>query len=246
MDSGADCQQTRDGGEVSAARQYGERRALVTTLEAALDYAARGWLVVPLHNPKQGVCSCRKKNCSSPGKHPRTEHGLKDGSKDPKQIALWWEKWPDANLGILTGQESGLLVLDVDGEDGKAALRALMAEHGSLPKTLCAKTGRKGADGKRKGCHYYFRVPGGAAIRNSAGALGKGLDIRADGGYVVAPPSLHPSGLLYEWLAPEQPLADTPPWMLARLAEAKPAPEASRAQGEVISEGGRNAALASL
>jgi hypothetical protein len=121
-----------------------------------------------------------------------------------------------------------------------------MAEHGSLPKTLCAKTGRKGADGKRKGCHYYFRVPGGAAIRNSAGALGKGLDIRADGGYVVAPPSLHPSGLLYEWLAPEQPLADTPPWMLARLAEAKPAPEASRAQGEVISEGGRNAALASL
>jgi len=74
----------------------------VTTLKAALDYAARGWLVVPLHNPKQGVCSCRKKNCNSPGKHPRTEHGLNDGSKDPKQIALWWEKWPDANLGILT------------------------------------------------------------------------------------------------------------------------------------------------
>ena len=223
----------------------------MTTLKAALAYAARGWLVVPLHNPKQGVCSCRKKNCSSPGKHPRTEHGLKDGSKDPKQIALWWEKWPDANLGILTGQESGLLVLDVDGEEGKAALKALTAAHGTLPKTPCVKTGRKGADGKRKGCHYYFRAPEGVLIRNSVGntnPLGKGLDIRADGGYVVAPPSLHPSGLHYEWLAPEQPLAEIPPWMLAQLTGAKPAPapNAAHAQGEVIAEGGRNAALASL
>ena len=218
----------------------------MTTLKAALAYAERGWLVVPLHNPKQGVCSCRKKNCSSPGKHPRTEHGLNDGSKDPKQIARWWEKWPDANLGILTGQESGLLVLDVDGVDGKASLQALTAAHGNLPKTLCVKTGRTGTDGKRKGCHYYFRAPVGAAIRNSAGTLGKGLDIRADGGYVVAPPSLHPSGLLYEWMAPEQPLADVPPWMLQKIAGAKPAPEAPRAQGEAIAEGGRNHALASL
>jgi hypothetical protein len=115
-----------------------------------------------------------------------------------------------------------------------------------LPKTLCAKTGRRGTDGKRKGCHYYFRAPVGVAIRNSAGILGKGLDIRADGGYVVAPPSLHPSGLLYEWLAPEQPLADVPPWMLAKLAGAKHAPEAVWAQGEAIAEGGRNHALASL
>jgi KaiC/GvpD/RAD55 family RecA-like ATPase len=218
----------------------------MTTLKAALAYAARGWLVIPLHNPKQGVCSCRKKNCSSPGKHPSTQHGLKDGSKNPKQITLWWEKWPDANIGILTGLESGLLVLDVDGEDGKAALLALTTAHGALPKTLRTKTGRKGADGKCEGCHYYFRAPRGAAIRNSAGALGKGLDIRADGGYVVAPPSLHSSGLLYEWLAPEQPLADAPPWMLARLKEAKPTPEAPRAQGETITEGGRNHALASL
>ena len=218
----------------------------MTTVKAALAYAARGWLVVPLHNPKQGVCSCRKKNCSSSGKHPRTEHGLKDGSKDPKQIALWWESWPDANLGILTGQESGLLVLDVDGEGGKASLKALTAAHDALPKTLCAITGRTGSDGKRKGCHYYFRVPVGVPIRNSAGILGKGLDIRADGGYVVAPPSLHPSALLYEWLAPEQPLAEVPPWMLAKLAAAKPAPEPAKTQGEFIAEGGRNHALASL
>ncbi len=218
----------------------------MTTLEAALAYAARGWLVVPLHTPKPGVCSCRKKGCSSPGKHPRTAHGLNDGSKDPKQIARWWEKWPDASVGILTGQESCLLVLDVDGEDGKTSLQSLTAAHGKLPKTLCVKTGRTGTDGKRKGCHYYFRVSTGAAIRNSAGVLGKGLDIRADGGYVVAPPSLHPSGLLYEWLAPEQPLADAPAWLLAKLTVVKPAPEAARAQAEAIAEGGRNHALASL
>jgi integrase len=85
-----------------------------------------------------------------------------------------------------------------------------------------------------------------AVIRNSAGILGKGLDIRADGGYVVAPPSLHPSGLLYEWLTPDQPLADVPPWMLAKLAEAKPAPVAPSRTSETIAEGGRNAALMSL
>jgi hypothetical protein len=139
-----------------------------------------------------------------------------------------------------------LLVLDVDGVDGKASLQAVMKANESLPKTLCAKTGRKGTDGKRKGCHYYFRAPAGAVIRNSAGTLGRGLDIRGEGGYVVAPPSLHPSGLLYEWLAPEAPLADAPPWMLARLAQAKPASEAPKPQDETIAEGGRNAALASL
>ena len=75
------------------------------------------------------------------------------------------------------------MVLDVDGADGKASLQTLTAAHGSLPKTLCARTGRKGTDGKRKGAHYYFRAPVGVPIRNSAGILGKGLDIRADGGY---------------------------------------------------------------
>ena len=117
--------------------------------------------------------------------------------------------------------------------------------HGALPKTLCVKTGRLGTDGHRKGCHYYFRSPEGAAIRNSAGTLGKGLDIRGEGGYVVAPPSLHPSGLLYEWMDPVQPLADLPPWLLVKLAKAQPSnlPTPAMEQGEVIAEGGRNAHL---
>lgn len=210
----------------------------MTTLEAALEYAARGWLVIPLHNVKQGVCSCRKKDCNSPGKHPRTANGFKDGSKDPKQIECWLKKWPEANIGIVTGQESGLFVLDVDGEDGKASLSQLIAAHGPLPKTLCVKTGR--------GFHYYFHMPAGAAIRNSVGSLGKGLDIKTDGGYVVAPPSIHASGLRYEWVTPEPPLADLPPWMLAMLTGAKPAPEPSRTQSEVIPEGRRHATLTRL
>jgi hypothetical protein len=163
----------------------------MTAVKAALAYAARGWLVVPLHNPKQDVCSCRKKNCSSPGKHPRTEHGLKDGSMDEAQIKRWWEKWPNANLGILTGQGSGLLVLDVDGEDGKTALKALTAEHDALPKTLCVKTERTGADGKRKGCHYYFRAPGGSRYPQQCGRSRQGAGHsgrrRECGGSPIAP-----------------------------------------------------------
>jgi hypothetical protein len=216
-------------------------------VDEALSYARRDWLVVPLHTPRQGKCSCRKSKCASPGKHPRTPHGLKDGSKDEAQIRQWWEKWPEANIGILTGTESGLLVLDVDGEAGKQSLQALHAAHGALPKMVCALTGRRAEDGARKGCHYYFHLPEGAHLRNSAGTLAKGLDIRGEGGYVVAPPSLHPQGLLYEWRNEGHSLAEPPGWLLARLNTAKPREAApTTKQGETIAEGGRNAALMSL
>ena len=221
----------------------------MSALTEALSYAKRGWLVVPLHNPKQGVCSCRKRNCSSPGKHPRTEHGINDASADAGRIKRWWQQCPEANVGIVTGQASGLVVLDVDGEEGKASLEALTAALGSLPKTLCVKTGRTGTDGARAGCHYYFRYPAGLLVRNSAGIVGKGLDIRGEGGYVVAPPSLHPSGRYYDWHVPGQSLADAPPWLLERLSEAKatsgPMPVPGVQQG-TIPQGGRNAGLASL
>jgi hypothetical protein len=213
------------------------------TITAALEYAERGWLVIPLHSAKNGECSCGKKDCGSPGKHPRTKRGKDDGSKEPRQIEQWFHRWPDANLGILTGQASGLVVLDVDGDDGKATLKTLMAGNGPLPKTLCVKTGRKASDGKRKGCHYYFRAPADAVIRNSAGILGKGLDVRGEGGYVVAPPSLHASGLLYEWQDAGMPLAELPAWLAAKLADARPALGTAKEVGEEIPEGGRNDAL---
>ena len=136
-----------------------------------------------------------------------------------------------------------MFVLDVDGEDGEVSLQALKAEHGELPITLCARTGRTGRDGRCKGCHFYFRSPVGAAIRNSAERLGKGLDIRGDGGYVVAPPSLHSSGLYYQWERSDNAIAVAPDWLI-KLA-GQPASGAKRHDTKAPGRG-RNVALTSI
>jgi hypothetical protein len=167
----------------------------VTTLSAAaLRYAERGWPVFP---------------CA--GKRPITAHGLHDATVDPGLVAGWWEQWPDANVGVRTGDASRLVVLDVDGDDGNESLRRLEAEHVQLPRTLSVVTPRGGA-------HLYFRHPG-ATVRNSAGALGHGLDVRGDGGYVIAPPSTGPNGRRYE---PDEraPIAGMPGWLRQLLAGA--------------------------
>jgi hypothetical protein len=162
-------------------------------LAAALDYASRGWPVEPLHTPTEnGLCSCGKRNCSSPGKHPRTLHGLKDASTDPDVITKWWEAWPEANVGVVTGKISGLVVLDVDPRaSGDKSLAELEREHGSLPTTLEARTGGGGR-------HIVFAYPAGG-VRTRIGLM-PGLDLKSDGGYFVAPPSLHASGGRYEWV----------------------------------------------
>ena len=158
-----------------------------TLLEHALSYAAKNWRVLPLHTPLNGGCSCRQPACSHPGKHPRTRHGLSDASTDPATIKQWWQQWPDANIGIVTGPESGLVVLDVDPRhDGDKSLRDLERQHGPLPLTPEVLTGGGGR-------HFYFTYPEGATIGNSSGKLAAGLDVKGKGGYVVAPPSLHPS-----------------------------------------------------
>ena len=81
---------------------------------AALEYAQRGWHVLPLHSIRNGRCSCGKAECESPGKHPRTTSGLKDATTDPEQIRAWWETWPAANVGTRTGAEAGIFALDLD------------------------------------------------------------------------------------------------------------------------------------
>jgi hypothetical protein len=87
-------------------------------LAAALDYATRGWPVVPLHTlDEAGRCSCQKPKCSV-GKHPRTENGHHDATTDKGIIEAWWQKWPDANVGLRTGEASGTVVLDVDPRNG--------------------------------------------------------------------------------------------------------------------------------
>ncbi len=214
----------------------------INPLAAALYYASQGWPVFPLHTPvAEGGCSCRKTACKDVGKHPCTRHGLKDASTDTDIITGWWEKWPSANVGLRTGAESNLVVLDADaGTGGRETLAQLEAACGPLPPTLMVETGGGGV-------HYYFCHPG-TRVTTNAGTLGPGLDVRGDGGYVVAPPSLHRNGRRYQWspgtrdgLSP----APLPPWILGGVV--RPVRSGPHLLDEApIPEGQRNTTLTSL
>jgi hypothetical protein len=176
----------------------------------ALQCAARGWPVVPLYQAEDGTCACaRGESCPHPGKHPRTPNGVHNATTVRKRIKAWLQKWPSASFGIATGRSSGIIVLDVDRKVGKASLEALQDKHGHLPKTVTVKTG--------KGRHLYFRCDG-ARVGNSAGRLGKGIDVRGDGGYVVSAGSLHVSGAVYRYVdgrgLEDIEVASAPKWLI--------------------------------
>lgn len=220
-------------------------------LSAALDYARRGWEVLPLHSVKGTNCSCRKAKCSSPGKHPRTRHGLKEATRDEQTIKRWWRTWPYANVGICTGSRSGFVVVDVDRRHGgEESLRELEQQYGKLPHTVMSRTGGGGQ-------HLLFAHPGGT-VRNKVQVGGlPGLDVRGDGGYIVAPPSLHTSGRPYQWEPGCDPehgsLAPLPQWLqdLLQVLTRKSKPVRSTAGwrklvAEGAVEGSRNQTVASL
>lgn len=195
-------------------------------LPAALAYAQRlNWPVFPVHGIVEGKCACGKPGCDRPGKHPigrLVPHGLKDASTDPEVITRWWRDSPTANIGIVTGAESGIVVLDVDTiKAGDESLFDLERDHGKLPETVMAITGSGGF-------HYLFQHPGaGVKVKNSVDNLGVGLDVRGDGGYIVVSPSLHISGRRYEWESSCRPLeadiAPLPGWLFEKIKAAKPA-----------------------
>lgn len=180
--------------------------------DAALGYAARGWAVFPLHTILDGRCSCRR-GCPHAAKHPVTRHGLLEATVDPAQVRAWWGRWPWANVGVATGATSGLVVVDVDpAKGGGVSLDRVRSLMGSLPATLTAATGGGG-------WHLFFAHPG-VEVRNTAGRLPgvaeplPGLDLRGDGGYVVAAPSRHASGGTYRWDGdPGAGLAACPAWL---------------------------------
>jgi len=145
-------------------------------------------------------------------------HGLRDATTEPANIKRWWATKSAANIGIRTGSPSGIVVLDVDPRHGgDESLGILQRRNEKLPDTVVALTGGGGS-------HWLFAHPGGGVlIRNVTGLGGlPGLDVRGDGGYIVAPPSTHRSGRSYEWELSshpdERPLAPCPPWFLELLA----------------------------
>ncbi len=216
---------------------------------AALHYALAGYPVVPLHNPIFGDgsvrCSCRDwKTCDKVGKHPRTRYGVNDATTDLDIIRGWWRQWPNANIGIPTGKVSDTIALDVDPKSGGPySLEELEGSYGELPATVKQRTGSNGE-------HRIFRYPD-VRVKNSVSAIGWGLDIRSDGGYIVAAPSVHASGNRYEWYGVNTPVENAPDWLVALIliSEEEQAQETkqhstlmlSPVLGEIIKEGeGRN------
>ncbi len=167
-------------------------------IDYALAYAGRGWHVFPVHWPifheDRVSCSCKARDCKSTGKHPLTRHGLKDATTDPNQIRAWWQNMPQANLAVRTGEISGLFVVDVDPRHkGDEALARLVRQwQNDWPLAWMAKT-------SGGGLHYYFPWPDDGLVVPS-NKLIEGVDLRGNGGYVVAPPSIHKTGEEYTWL----------------------------------------------
>ncbi len=191
-------------------------------LTGALEYAERGWPVTPLHSPAAYGCSCGRAECESPAKHPRTAHGLKNASRNAETIHEWWTRWPDANIGIATGQPSGVFVIDIDGEAGRASVAELERQGLTFPPTLTVTTGR--ADG---GTHLYYRMPSGVDVRNDqSGKIGPHIDARGTGGFVVAAGSTHASGKVYHFVEPSATIADAPGWVIERLTTRSNSPAA--------------------
>ena len=152
-----------------------------------------GLSVFPGHSiDKAGRCTCGRATCGSPGKHPRIKSWQVKASPDPETIRQWWTRWPSANVCIATGSVSGVVVLDVDPRHGgDESVKVLQDSHPAFSETPVSRTGGGGL-------HFFFQHPG-RRVPNKVGLL-PGIDIRGDGGFVIAPPSLHVSGEVYKWV----------------------------------------------
>jgi Bifunctional DNA primase/polymerase, N-terminal/Primase C terminal 1 (PriCT-1) len=169
------------------------QRSLIST---ALTLAHRGKAVLP---------------CLPCDKRPATARGLKDATTNLDTIRDWWRREPLFNVAVVTGAVSGFFVVDIDGADAEVELRKLERELGELPATVEVITPR--------GRHIYFKTPE-SPVPNSAGKIALGIDVRGDGGYVLAPPSIHPSGREYAWsVDTTNTIATAPDWLLVRVTK---------------------------
>lgn len=189
-------------------------------LNAAFQYAAAGKPVFPLWGiDDHGKCCCGDPQCKHPGKHPNgplAPKGRNSASTNFDIIRRWLDQAPMSNIGMPTGLETGVAVLDVDaGHGGWESIDALERQYGDLPPTHAVQSGGGGL-------HLYFAGPTGYVIKTSTSQIGAGLDIRAHGGSIVLPPSLHASGRRYEWAevtkdgkGPGESFTPMPGWLIA-------------------------------
>jgi hypothetical protein len=151
--------------------------------------------------------------CMPADKKPACTHGCKDATTDTITIQTWWQENPRYNIGIATGATSEIFVVDIDGDgvdDGEDELNRLTKQHGELLSTVEVITAR--------GRHLWFKHPN-VPVRNSAGKIAPGIDVRGDGGYVLAPPSVHPSGKRYCWSVDStSAIAEAPAWLVDLVA----------------------------
>src|SRR5882762_6078638 len=177
----------------------GSTQSFPDLLGAALDYARQGVPVFP---------------CSPRTKQPLTKQGFKDATTDVEQIKAWWMKNSDALIGSPTGKITDRLIIDTDSDRAEDELRLLAEQLGeTFPTTFTIKT----HDGK----HFYFKYPGKGDIGCSSRSLPNHVDVRANGGYVIIPPSPHPEGGFYHIIDPS-PKADVPMWLYKLLVDLTP------------------------
>jgi putative DNA primase/helicase len=222
-------------------------KAVLSCRKAALSYARRGLKVLALHGIKDGSCTCGNTNCRSPGKHPITQNGLLDATTDPITIKAWFKQYPDANVGIATGSASNVMVVDVDPRNGGLdSWKQLKEELGKSPKTVKVRTGGDGI-------HVLFSAEGMSVQTKHGNIFGSGIDLQADGAYIVAPPSRHSSGKRYRFmkdLSFEDVTVQLMPEPWKTRLQVKPVPVSPAITGpntsSQIPEGQRNQRLTSL
>lgn len=206
--------------------------------EAAITYAKNGVHIIPVFGIVDGVCECGNKNCPNPGKHPRYEkqyltHGLNSATNDTEIVKYWWDKWPNANIGMITGAINGVVVIDEDRYRGNDTSGY------EIPDTLVQHSG------SGDGTHYVYLS---TKTLKSGSNIVPGLDSRADGGYIIASPSNHISGGKYQWSHNpfDYQLPKPPKWWVDKLLPEEtfnrdvPPVVYEPGDTEIVPEGGRN------
>ncbi len=206
---------------------------MVDSLQAAIEYARQGLLVVPnygiepeyLLNGGIAACTCGNPDCPTPGKHPILRDGVYGASLEARKVKRWNQYWRNgANVGIATGR--GLLVLDID---DLAALPALEEQYGPLPRNWSVRSGSGGL-------HIYLTVPTDIEYKNST-KWKPGMDIRSYGIQVIAPPSRHVTGGTYEWLSRDgtSPPACPSSWLIELpIADATRQPDTDKPKTDLL------------